>query len=75
LIGRELGEFRALGTSIAIPLGSWRPILEAPLRVAALRRTSRETVDGALPIRRAISLNPAPSAFKMAISSRSANDK
>ena len=31
-----------------------------PLRVAALRRSSRETVDGALRSRRAMSRTPAP---------------
>jgi hypothetical protein len=46
-----------------------------PLRVAALRRSSREIADGARPSRRAASRTPAPCARSTAISSRSANDK
>jgi hypothetical protein len=44
-------------------------------RVPALRRSSREIVDGARPVRFAISRTPHPPARKIAISSRSANDK
>ena len=43
-----------------------------PLRVAALRRSSREIVDGARPRRRAISRTPRPPARHSALSSRSA---
>jgi hypothetical protein len=43
--------------------------------VAALRRSSREIVDGALPNRRAISRIPTSRARSNAISSRSANDR
>src|SRR4051794_6220872 len=46
-----------------------------PPRVAALRRNSREIVDGDRPSRRAVSRTPTPCALKIAISSRSANDK
>src|SRR3954464_9279426 len=46
-----------------------------PLRVAALRRSSREMVDGARSSRRAISRTPCRCARQMAISSRSANDR
>src|SRR3954452_3683189 len=46
-----------------------------PPRVAALRRSSLEIVDGERPTRRAISLTPAPQARRRAISSRSANDR
>ena len=46
-----------------------------PPRVAALRRSSLETVDGDRPIRRAISRTPAPCARNSAISSRSSNDR
>src|SRR5215207_1281080 len=46
-----------------------------PPRVAALRRSSREIVDGARPTRRAICLTPAPWAVSKAISSRSSNDR
>jgi hypothetical protein len=46
-----------------------------PPRVAALRRSSLEIVDGDRPTRRAISRTPAPCALSSAISSRSANDK
>ncbi len=46
-----------------------------PLRVAALRRSSREIVDGERPIRRATSRTPIPRARRSAISSRSPNDK
>src|SRR3954451_15289646 len=41
-----------------------------PPRVAALRRSSREIVDGERPISRAISRTPLPSACSMAMSSR-----
>ena len=44
-----------------------------PLRVAALRLNSRETVDAARPSRRAISRTPKSCASASAISSRSAN--
>src|SRR3954468_23926480 len=47
----------------------------APLRVAALRRSSREIVDGARSSRRAISRTPCCCARQIAISSRSANDR
>ena len=43
--------------------------------VAALRRSSRETVDGALRTRRAMSRTPAPCALRIAISSRSAKGR
>ena len=46
-----------------------------PLCVAAFRRTSREIVDGARRSRRAIARPLAPWARRMAISSRSANDR
>ena len=46
----------------------------APEPQAAFRRSSRETVDGARSIRRAISRTPWPWARRSAISSRSAND-
>src|SRR3954449_2280808 len=46
-----------------------------PLRVAALRRSSREIVDGARSSRRAISRTPCCCARQIAISSRSANDR
>src|SRR3954466_9228343 len=46
-----------------------------PLRVAALRRNSREIVDAARPSRRAISRMPWPCARHSAISSRSANTR
>ena len=46
-----------------------------PLRVAALRRSSREIVDAARPSRRAIPRTPWPCARHSAISSRSANDR
>src|SRR5689334_12640704 len=46
-----------------------------PLRVAALRRSSREIVDGARLSRRAISRTPCRCARQIAISSRSANDR
>ena len=46
-----------------------------PLRVAALRRSSREIVDGARPILQAISRTPRPRALSNAISSRSTNDR
>src|SRR6476619_2231285 len=46
-----------------------------PLRVAALRRNSREIVDAARPIRRATSSAVQPCARKSAISSRSANER
>src|SRR3954447_14363891 len=47
----------------------------APLRVAALRRSSREIVDGARSSRRAIWRTPCRCARQSAISSRSANDR
>jgi transposase InsO family protein len=43
--------------------------------VAALRRNSLEIVDGDLPNRLAVSRTPIPCAFRIAISSRSANDR
>src|SRR5665648_894520 len=46
-----------------------------PPRVAALRRSSLEIVDGSRPTQRAISRTPAPCARSTAISSRSANDR
>ncbi len=46
-----------------------------PLRVAALRRSSRETVDADRPICRAISRTPSPCARKIASSSRSPSDR
>src|SRR3954464_14085657 len=46
-----------------------------PLRVAALRRNSREIVDAARPSRRAISRMPWPCARHSPISSRSANTR
>src|SRR3954451_23052894 len=46
-----------------------------PPRVAALRRSSREIVDGERPISRAIARTPLPSARNRAISSRSAKHK
>ena len=46
-----------------------------PLRVAALRRSSREIVDADRPTCRAISRMPAPCARRIASSSRSANDR
>src|SRR3954470_8364533 len=46
-----------------------------PPRVAALRRSSREIVDGDRPISRAISRTPRPSARNSAISSRSAKHR
>jgi hypothetical protein len=46
-----------------------------PLRVAALRRSSREIVDAVHPRCRAISRTPRPCARHSAISSRSANDR
>ena len=46
-----------------------------PPRVAAFRRSSREIVDGDRPVRLAISRTPHPRTRKIAISSRSANDK
>src|SRR5689334_12899077 len=46
-----------------------------PPRVAALRRSSRETVDAARPSRRATSRTPWPCARHSATSSRSANDR
>src|SRR5512135_754443 len=46
-----------------------------PPRVAALRRSSREIVDGDRPTRLAISRTPHPRTRKIAISSRSANDR
>jgi hypothetical protein len=45
------------------------------VRVAALRRSSREIVDADRPSRRAISRTPHPWARKIAISSRSENDR
>jgi Metallo-beta-lactamase superfamily len=50
-----------------------RPLGAGP--VDALRRSSREIVDGDRPTRRAISRTPSPCARKIAISSRSANDR
>ena len=46
-----------------------------PLRVAALRRSSRETVEAARPRRRATSRTPWPCARHSAISSRSESDR
>jgi len=46
-----------------------------PLRVAALRRSSREIVEAARPSCRAISRTPSPRARASAIRSRSANDR
>ena len=46
-----------------------------PLRVAALRRNSREIVDADRPTCRAISRMPAPCARRIASSSRSASDR
>src|SRR3954464_4719807 len=46
-----------------------------PLRVAALRRSSREIVDGARSSRRAISRTPCRCARQIAIPSRAANDR
>src|SRR4051812_12521454 len=46
-----------------------------PLRVAALRRSSREIVDAARPSRRAVSRTPQPRDRNSASSSRSANDR
>src|SRR3954452_14243938 len=46
-----------------------------PPRVAAWRRSSRETVDAARPSRRATSRTPCPCARHSATSSRSANDR
>src|SRR3954468_2524591 len=46
-----------------------------PPRVAALRRSSREIVDGERPLSRAIARTPSPSARSRAISSRSAKHK
>lgn len=50
-------------------------VSKRPLRVAALRRNSREIVDGERPTARAISLTLPPQARRIAISSRSANDR
>src|SRR4051812_6025342 len=59
----------------AAPHGAVSGTARPPLRVAALRRSSREIVDGARLSRRAISRTPCRCARQIAISSRSANDR
>src|SRR4051794_34741787 len=75
VVDHELGGLRAAGSPLRLPLRDRCPVLQPTTRVAALRRSSRDTVEGARPIRRAISRTPPPWARSSAISSRSANDR
>ncbi len=74
-VDRQLHWFRAPGRPVGVPLRCRCTIVQAPLRVAALRRSSREIVDAERPICRAISRTPAPRACRIASSSRSARDR
>ena len=72
---RVAGELGSPAAPVGVPLRSRCPMVSEPLRVAALRRNSREIVDGDRPTRRAISRTPSFWARSSAISSRSTNDK
>jgi hypothetical protein len=70
---RELRRLGPARGAIRMPLGRRRSVLEAAGTRAALRRSSREIVDGARATRRAISRTPCPWARQSAICSRSVN--
>src|SRR5437588_4363193 len=72
---RQLHGFRPPGRPVGMPLRCGCPIVQPPLRVAALRRSSREIVDADRPICRAIARTPAHCARRIASSSRSASDR
>jgi hypothetical protein len=71
----ELGRFRSAAINSAFHCAVAARYSSRPPRVAALRRSSRETVDGERRRGRAISRPPTSCARSSAISSRSANDK
>jgi hypothetical protein len=75
IVGGELGHLRAPGTPIGVHWAVVARYSRPPPRVAALRRSSREMVDGDRPSRRAISRTPQPRACRTAISSRSTKDR
>src|SRR4051795_7327855 len=71
----SLAVFGRRATSSAFHCATDARYSSLPPRVAALRRNSREIVDGDRPISRAIARTPRPSARSRAISSRSAKHK
>src|SRR5665648_250308 len=71
----SLAVFGRRATSSAFHCATPARYSSFPPRVAALRRSSLEIVDGSRPTQRAISRTPAPCARSTAISSRSANDR
>ncbi len=74
-VTRQLRWFWTPRCPLGMPLRGRRRYSRPPPRVAALRRSSRETVDPDLPSRRPISRTPQPCARRIASSSRSANDR
>src|SRR3989449_6110934 len=73
-----VASFAGLGRRAARSACHWAVVArysKPPDRVAALRRSSREIVDGARASRRAISRTPWPWARQSAICSRSVNDR
>jgi chloramphenicol 3-O-phosphotransferase len=73
--GKQIAARVGRATSSAFHCATDARYSSFPPRVAALRRSSRETVDGARPIRPAICLTPTPCTLSSAISSRSANER
>src|SRR5665648_435193 len=71
----SLAVFGRRATSSAFHCATPARYSSFPPRVAALRRSSLEIVDGSRPTQRAISRTPAPCARSTAISTRSANDR
>src|SRR5665647_2663550 len=74
-LATSLAVFGRRATSSAFHCATPARYSSFPPRVAALRRSSLEIVDGSRPTQRAISRTPAPCARSTAISSRSANDR
>ena len=71
-VDRQFRRLWPLGDQFRLPLRDRNRYSSRPPRVAALRVSSRETVDGLRPIRRAISRTPTPWTESSPISSRSA---
>ena len=83
-IHRKLRRLRPARRALSVPLRGGRPVIQPqtlrvsarlPPRVAALRRSSRETVDPDRPSWRATSRTPKPCARHSAISSRSTKER